>query len=281
MFATSHGNARRNSLADFTRIMANGKIAMKLEEGEELTGVQTCDENDDVLLATRDGKCIRFAVTAVRVFAGRNSRGVRGIRLAKADEVISMSILRHVEATPEEREEYVKVANARRRLDAAGRGEGSADDEALAAKLETKRFAEMAAAEEIILAVTANGYGKRSSAYDYRITGRGGQGITNIETSERNGAVAGTFPVKDGDGLVLVTDGGKIIRVTVDEIGIMSRRTQGVTIFSVDDAETVVSVTRMSQDDEGVENQEVDEGVGNEGDDEGVGNEGDDGGPRD
>ena len=273
MFATSHGNVRRNSLADFTRIMANGKIAMKLEEEEELTGVQTCDENDDVLLATGAGKCIRFAVTAVRVFAGRNSRGVRGIRLAKKDEVISMSILHHVEATPEEREEYIRVANARRRLDAAGRGEGSGDDENMVAKLETERFAEMAAAEEIILAVTANGYGKRSSAYDYRITGRGGQGITNIETSARNGAVAATFPVEDGDGLVLVTDGGKIIRVTVDEIGIMSRRTQGVTIFSVDDAETVVSVTRLGQVDEVVEDKEFDEDDENDQDDEGAEND--------
>jgi len=260
MFATSHGTIRRNSLADFVNVKANGKIAMKLDEGEALIGVQTSDENDDVLLATKRGKCIRFPVTDVRVFSGRTSRGVRGIKLAKGDEVISMSILRHVEATPEEREEYMKAANARRRLATAGPDEHSADDASLVAKLETERFAAMASQEELILAVTENGYGKRSSSYDYRIAGRGGQGIGNIETSERNGAVAATFPVFDSDGLVLVTDGGKIIRVTVDEISIMGRRTQGVTVFSVDEEETVVSVTRLSEGDEDDEDGDDEDG---------------------
>ena len=272
MFATSQGTIRRNSLADFVNVKANGKIAMKLDEGESLIGVQTCDENDDVLLAASGGKCIRFPVTDVRVFSGRTSRGVRGIKLAKSDEVISMSILRHVEATPEERDEYLKAANAKRRLASGEAGDGSPEDVTLAAKLETERFAAMESQEELILAVTANGYGKRSSSYDYRIAGRGGQGIGNIETSARNGAVAATFPVSDSDDLVLVTDGGKIIRVTVDEISIMGRRTQGVRVFSVDESETVVSVTRLSEDgedddEEGHEGQEGDQEDGQLGDD--------------
>jgi DNA gyrase subunit A len=254
MFATSNGTIRRNSLADFVNVKANGKIAMKLEPGEWLVSVQTCDANDDVLLAARGGKCIRFPVTDVRVFTGRTSRGVRGIKLAKGDEVMSMSILRHVEATPEAREDYLKAANAKRRADVSEPGQRPAEEAALVAKLETGRFSEMAAQEEFILAVTENGYGKRSSSFDYRIAQRGGQGIGNIETSARNGKVAATFPVSDTDGLVLVTDGGKIIRVTVAEISIMGRRTQGVRIFSVGDRETVVSVTRMSEDGAGGDN---------------------------
>jgi len=258
MFATSQGTIRRNSLADFVKVKANGKIAMKLEPDEWLVSVRTCDENDDVLLVARGGKCIRFPVTDVRVFSGRTSRGVRGIKLAKDDEVISMSILRHVVATPEEREDYLRVANAKRRAEVSDPGQRPVEEAALVQRLETDpRLIEMAGAEEFILAVTQNGYGKRSSSYDYRIAQRGGQGIGNIETTARNGQVAATFPVSDTDGLVLVTDGGKIIRVTVDEISIMGRRTQGVRIFHVDESETVVSVTRLSEDGEGGEDGEA------------------------
>jgi len=248
MFATASGGVRRNSLADFVQIKANGKIAMKLGPGDRLAGVHTCGEENDVLLATRGGKSIRFPVSDVRVFSGRTSTGVRGIRLAKDDEVISMTILRHVDASTEEREEYVRAANARRRLVSAEASERSAEDEALAAKLEQPSFARMAEREEFILTVTEKGYGKRTSAYDYRITGRGGTGIANMEMSPRNGLVVAAFPVGALDHLVLVTDGGKIIRVPVDQISIMGRRTQGVVLFSVDPSERVVSVSRLAEE---------------------------------
>jgi len=252
MFATESGHVRRNRLSDFVDVRANGKIAMKLEAGDRLVRVRTCAEDDDVLLVTRGGKCIRFPVTDVRVFAGRTSIGVRGIKLADGDRVISMSMLKHVDFDTEERDAYLRMANARRRAE-AGEEEGESAGEAAAApKLSEERFAELAAREEFILSVTENGYGKRSSAYEYRIAGRGGQGIANIETSERNGAVVASFPVRDTDQIVMVTDGGQLIRCPVADIRIAGRATQGVTLFKTAEGERVVSVTRIRDvEDEG------------------------------
>jgi DNA gyrase subunit A len=259
MFATSSGNIRRNRLSDFTNVMANGKIAMKLEEkDEQLVGVQTCTETDDVLLAARGGRSIRFAVGDVRVFSSRTSTGVRGISLGEGDRVVSMSVLAHVEADTAEREAYLRWSNARRRLmgeeadvgapePAAAEDADPAPGSAETVELPPERLQAMEAAEEFILTVTENGYGKRSSAYEYRITGRGGKGIVNIATNERNGAVAATFPVGHGDQIMLVSDRGQLIRCPVADIRIAGRNTQGVIVFKVDDGERVVSVTRLGE----------------------------------
>ena len=264
MFATSTGNVRRNSLSDFLNIKANGKIAMKLDKGEWLIGVETCTEAQDVLLATRGGKCIRFHVAEVRVFSGRTSTGVRGIRLAKSDEVISMSMLRHAEFAVEERDAYLRMSKARR-----GNGEGveaeapeieAPDSEApdtdapgtpiAQITLSEERYIEMERHEEFLLSVTSKGYGKRTSAYEYRVTGRGGQGIANIETTERNGKVVASFPVRDKDQIMLVTNSGQLIRTPVNDIRIAGRKTQGVTLFKVEEGERVVSVTRLGEEDD-------------------------------
>jgi len=248
MFATSAGTVRRNSLSDFTNIKSNGKIAMKLEDEDgnslgKLIAVQTCNEDQDVMLAAASGKSIRFPVTDARVFVGRGSIGVRGIRLAKGDKVISMSILDHVAIDVETRDAFLKYASAQRR------GEGAGEGEALpAAELEALR-----AGEEMILTITENGFGKRSSAYDYRIAGRGGQGIISIETSARNGPVVASFPVEAGDEILLVTNAGQLIRCPVHDIRIAARNTQGVTLFKTGQDERVVSVTRLSDDNGGVE----------------------------
>ena len=251
LFATSSGTVRRNQLSDFSNIRANGLIAMKLEEGDHLISVNTCTEHDDILLATKQGKAIRFAVDDIRVFAGRSSVGVRGVRLAESDSVISMSVLHHVEASPDERAAYLRQANAARR--AAGEEEivstaGGEDEESGTSNLtlSPERFAELAAQEEFLLTVSERGFGKRSSAYEYRLSGRGGQGIWNMEMSDRNGLIVATFPVKDGQGIMMVSDGGQIIRSSVKDIRIAGRRTQGVTLFRVDQAEKVVSVAAVS-----------------------------------
>ena len=249
MFATAQGRVRRNRLSDFVNVMANGKIAMKLDDGDRLVGVGTCAEDHDVLLAAHSGKCIRFAVPAVRVFSGRSSTGVRGIRLAKGDRIIFMSILDHMEASAEQRDDYLAASNARRRIEGAdytGRAEDEASDEGLAQRLDEAAFRAMGEAEEFILTVTENGYGKRTSAYEYRVAGRGGQGIASIETSERNGFVVASFWVGDEDQIVMVTDTGQIIRCPVRDIRVAGRRTQGVTLFDLSDDERMVSVTRLT-----------------------------------
>ncbi|WP_235091314.1 DNA gyrase subunit A [Sphingomonas lutea] len=256
MFATAHGTVRRNSMAAFTNIPTAGKIAMRFGAGtsedsdgddsdeqsdtsDRLIGVSLLTEEDDVLLATRKGKAIRFRSTDVREFQSRTSTGVRGMRLLGDDEVISMSILRRIGTTQEEREAYLRFAPWK------GEKEGEC-------ALDGDRFAEMAEREQFILTVTENGYGKRSSAYEYRRTNRGGQGITNIDTSERNGQVVASFPVRQGEQLMLVTDQAKVIRTTVADIRIAGRNTQGVTIFRVADNEHVVGVAKIdeSEDDE-------------------------------
>ena len=252
MFATSAGNVRRNALSDFLNVRANGKIAMKLEEeGEALIAVLPCSDDDDVLLSTRGGKCIRFAIDEVRQFAGRSSTGVRGIRLAEGDSVISMSMLRHASFDLAERDAYLRLARRRRGIEEPETADMAAGEPAEAVPeiaLSEERYAEMARAEEFVLSLTANGYGKRTSAFEYRATGRGGQGYASIETSERNGSVLASFPVGHGDQIMLVTDGGQVLRIPVGDIRIAGRKTQGVTLFRVSDGEKVVSVSRLAEE---------------------------------
>jgi len=247
MFATSGGNVRRNRLSDFTNIKANGKIAMKLQDGDKLVNVRICNENQDILLATRAGMCIRFPVTDVRVFTGRTSTGVRGIRLGKGDDVISMSVLEHAEIDIEMRDAYLRIAAAMRRAGDDGESENGNGDLPTMAQEDFDRFA---ASEEFVLVVTEKGFGKRTSAYEYRITGRGGKGIGNIEVTERNGEVAAAFPIDRNDQLMLVTNGGQLIRCPVDDIRIAGRLTQGVTLLRVGEEERVVSVARLREDGE-------------------------------
>ncbi|MEW5686335.1 MAG: DNA gyrase subunit A [Pseudomonadota bacterium] len=254
MFATRSGNVRRNKLSDFIGIKRNGKIAMKLDEGDAIIGVGVCNaDQNDILLTTALGRCIRFAVDEVRVFAGRDSTGVRGIRLAEGDNVISMAILRSVEATPDERSAYVKQSNANRRA-ASGEGEDVEDvttpddeDEAAGdAALSVERFAQLGALEEVILTVSTEGYGKRSSAYEFRRTGRGGQGLLAQDLTKRGGRLTASFPVEDADQILLVTDQGQLIRTPVSQVRMVGRNTSGVIIFRTSAEEHVVSVERLA-----------------------------------
>jgi DNA gyrase subunit A len=244
MFATAKGYVRRNDLSDFVTINANGKIAMKFE-GEDaddsLVGVLPCTEQDDILLASYEGKCVRFPVADVRTFQSRASTGVRGMKLAEGDRVISMSVLRHIETSAEEREAYLKYATAQRRI-----REGETGVE-LASELPMERITELQAAEQFILTATEKGFGKRSSAYEYRITSRGGSGIINIETTPKNGNVTAAFPVEHDDQIMLVTDGGQVIRCPVDGIRIAGRNTQGVIIFKLGEGEKVASVAHLPE----------------------------------
>ncbi|HQU25327.1 MAG TPA: DNA gyrase subunit A, partial [Acidiphilium sp.] len=252
VFATASGNVRRNRLADFRNVRSSGLIAMKLDEGDHLVGVATCREGDDVFLATRLGRCIRFQITdeTVRVFAGRDSNGVRGIRLAQDDRVISLSVLRHVDASVEERAAYLKYASAQRRNGEEVEAEAVEVEEVAAdIVLAPERIAILAEAEEMLLTVSSGGFGKRSSAYEYRVTGRGGQGITNIALSARNGgAVVASFSVRDGDDVMLVTDQGKLIRAPIDQIRITGRQAMGVTLVRVEKDEQVTSVFPVLDD---------------------------------
>jgi DNA gyrase subunit A len=293
MFATKAGNVRRNSLADFENINRNGKIAMKLEDGDRIVRVAICrpgeplpegasapggevspdvaddagESNgekaeakpkvrvlDNVLLTTALGRCIRFAVDDVRLFMSRGSDGVRGIRLEEGDEVISMAILRHVAASPEERAAYLKQALAVRRTQGADVAEGAAEPDAEpevadgSVELSPQRYAELGAMEQFIMTVSERGFGKRSSSFDYRISGRGGKGIVAMIVNERNGRLVASFAVEDSDQIMLVTDGGKLIRCPVDDVRIAARNTQGVRIFKTEESEKVVSVERIPDD---------------------------------
>ncbi len=248
VFATKAGTIRRNKLSDFVQVNRNGKIAMKFDTAEEaIVGVQPCTEGDDVLLTTAAGHCIRFPVSEVRVFKGRDSTGVRGIALAKDDQVISMAILRHFDAGADERSAYLKMSRAVR---GEGEAENGVDDEEAGdtgGELAQERYAAMGAAEQFILTASENGYGKRSSSFEYRVTGRGGKGIVAMAVNERNGPLVASFPVEDGDEIMLVTDGGQVIRMPVHDIRIIGRGTQGVTLFDVGAGEKVVSVERLSE----------------------------------
>jgi len=241
MFATRSGNVRRNPLSDFSNVKANGKIAMKLVEGDSLIGVVPCRKSDDIMLSASLGKCMRFRSNDVRLFKGRGSIGVRGIRLKSEDHVISISVLNHIQEDTDVKVLYLKAASAQRR--------GETQD-----YIKEEKFDSMHINDQFILTISENGYGKRTSAYEYRITNRGGQGIINIETSERNGPVIASFPVLDSDDVMLVTNEGRIIRSPVNDIRIASRNTQGVTLFSIDKGEKVVSVTAIpavEEDEEG------------------------------
>ncbi|GAB0114172.1 DNA gyrase subunit A [Acidisoma sp. C75] len=246
VFATASGNVRRNKLSDFRNMRAAGLIAMKLDEGDHLIGVATCREGDDVMLGTERGRCIRFQIHEdnLRVFAGRDSAGVRGIRLAEGDRVISLSVLRHVPASVEERAAYLKRSRAGDEEAAEIEAEVEAEEGlASAPPLSDERFQELREAEQLLLTVTDGGFGKRSSAYEYRVTGRGGQGIANITLSARNGtAVVATFPVQPGDDLMLVTDTGRLIRVPGDQVRLTGRQAMGVTLLRLSESERVTSV---------------------------------------
>jgi DNA gyrase subunit A len=248
MFATKKGNVRRNDLSDFHNVMSNGKIAMRLDEDDKLIDVFPCHEHQHVLMAAKSGKCIRFPVSAVRVFKSRTSDGVRGMRLADGDEIVSMSILDGNEIPMEERDAYLKYAAAKRRMqgeDVSGEDSSPDDVPANTIALSQERLDELEANEQFILTITENGYGKRSSAYEYRITGRGGSGVVNIVTSARNGGVIQSFPVEQDDQIMLMTDKAKLIRTPVHDIRIAGRNTQGVTIFKIDKAEHVISVSHI------------------------------------
>ena len=243
MFATTRGTVRRNSLADFVQVNRNGKIAMKLDDGDGIVGVDTCAPDQNVLLTTKLGQAMRFGVEEVRVFAGRNSVGVRGIKLADEDEVIAMSILDDFEATSDQRAAYLK----RRRLLEGDASETEVDDATDDTAIDQELYVQMSAAEQFILAISENGYGKRTSSYEYRKTGRGGKGITAMAMSERNGSIVASFPVENDDQIMLVTNGGKLIRVPVDGIRVAGRATQGVTVLNTATDESVVSVERISE----------------------------------
>ena len=266
MFATTGGTVRRNKLSDFVDVRRSGMIAMKLDDGEAIVDVQIATERDDVLLTTANGQCIRFPVPDVRVFQGRSSMGVRGIAMEDGDELISLSILRHVDATSEERAAYLRRASAVRRglneeAEDAVDAEPDIEEAEGAIELGEQRYVELSAAEQFVLTISERGYGKRTSSFEYRTTGRGGKGIVAMDNRERDGTLrtkigrlVGSFPVEEQDQLVLVTDGGQLIRCGVSEISIKGRKTRGVIVFNTADDERVVSVERLSE--EGEENGE-------------------------
>ena len=252
MFATTRGTVRRNKLSDFAQVNRAGKIAMRLDEGERIVDVQICSDRDDVLLTTARGQCIRFPVDDVRVFKGRDSMGVRGIALAEGDSVISLAILKSFEATGEERSAFLKQRRAAEGEAAEeAEADGESEDENGAANgagaLEPDRFEAMRAAEQVILTLSENGYGKRSSSFEYRVTGRGGKGIVAMAVNDRNGSLVASFPVEESDEIMLVTDGGQLIRVPVSGIRIAGRSTQGVIVFNTAAEERVVAVDRVSE----------------------------------
>ena len=250
MFATTGGTVRRNKLSDFADVRRSGIIAMKLGEGEAIVDVQICTERDDVLLTAAGGQCIRFPVTDVRVFSGRTSMGVRGIALSDDDKVISLSILHHIEATADERAAYLRRASAVRRGGAEDEA-GTEQEEANGAiELGEQRYVEMSAAEQFVLTISENGYGKRTSSFEYRTTGRGGKGIVAMSVNSRNGKLVASFPVEESDQIMLVTDAGQLIRCPVDGIRIAGRSTQGVIVFDTAEGERVVSVEHIGDEGE-------------------------------
>ena len=250
MFATTGGNVRRNKLSDFVDVRRSGIIAMKLEADEAIVDVQICTERDDVLLTAAGGQCIRFPVTDVRVFTGRTSMGVRGIALPDNDKLISLTILRHMDADAEERAAYLRRANAVRRGGAEEETGTDNEDASGAIELGEQRYVAMSASEQFVLTISENGYGKRSSSFEYRTTGRGGKGIVAMSVNGRNGKLVASFPVEDSDQIMLVTDKGQLIRCPVEGIRIAGRSTQGVIVFDTAEDEHVVSVEHIGEDTE-------------------------------
>jgi DNA gyrase subunit A len=254
MFATTRGTVRRNKLSDFADVKRNGKIAMKFdEEGDAILAVETCTENDDVLLTAESGQCIRFRVDDVRVFKGRDSQGVRGIALGEGDRAISMTILEHVEAEAWERAAYLKRSVAERRLASAEEVEEDVEltneDLGEGGELTDARYESLRGHEQFVLTLTEYGYGKRSSSYDFRVIGRGGKGIraTDVSKVDEIGRLVAAFPVANEDQIMLVSDGGTVIRVPVHNIRLASRATKGVKVFTTAEGEKVVSVERISE----------------------------------
>jgi len=244
MFATTRGTVRRNKLSDFAQVNRAGKIAMKLDEGEGIVDVAVCSEKDDVLLTTAQGQCIRFAVDEVRVFKGRDSMGVRGVALAEGDSVISLAILRQFDASAEERAGYLKMSRAMRGEAAT---EAEADEGVTGSALPQANYEAMSAAEQFVLTISENGYGKRTSSFEYRSTGRGGKGIVAMAVNARNGKLVASFPVENDDEVMLVTDGGQLIRCPVEGIRLVGRGSQGVIVFDTAEGERVVAVERISE----------------------------------
>jgi DNA gyrase subunit A len=247
VFATSDGDVRQNDLSDFTNVMRNGKIAMKLPEGVTLVNAAIADDTDDVMLVTALGRAIRFSTTEIRVFKSRGSTGVRGIRLAAGDRVVSMAIIRHFEAEPDERAAYLK----QRRLMAGAiedEAEADEDEDAVAeGQLSPDRYAAMSASEDLILTITTSGSGKLSSSHDYPVRGRGGMGVKAMDGAMRGGPLVASFPVDMSDQIMLATSTGQSIRVPVDQISFRSRSAGGVKVFNVGEDEEVVSVARVAE----------------------------------
>ena len=259
VFATDDGDVRRNALSDFGSVRANGKIAMKLPEGVTLVNVRMATEQDDVMLVTAQGRAIRFPTTAVRVFKGRDSTGVRGIRLAEGDKVVSMSVIRHFEADPSERVAYLKMRRA-----VAGAlddgAEADEDDDTPEGTVTQERYIEMSAAEDLILTITAKGSGKISSSHDYPVRGRGGQGVMAMDRAMRGGPLVASFPVESFDQIMLATSTGQSIRVPVQGISFRSRSAGGVRVFNTAAGEVVVSVARIAEQGDAVDLDEGDPG---------------------
>ena len=264
VFATNFGDIRRNSMNDFKNIQSNGKIAMKLEEGQKLVGVAICDDKDDILLASKNGKCIRFPVEKLRIFQSRNSTGVSGMKLDSNNEIISMSILNNSEAESiEDREMFLKIGLEDRKIltdyfDKQDQNPSLLSDEPLPVKLSEEitnklskdKIKMMTKSEQFILTITENGFGKRTSSYEYRVTNRNGSGITNIETSARNGNVVASFPVENDKEIIMITNKGTAIRTKVSDIRISGRNTQGVTLMKIGEGEKVISVAKIEMEDE-------------------------------
>lgn len=261
VFATKSGNVRRNELSDFVSINKAGKIAMKLGDGDAIIGVQLCTEDDDVLLTTRRGKAIRFPLGDIRVFKGRESTGVRGIKLADGDEIVSLALIRHSDASPAEARAYLKQASALRRAAGDETDEVVVDEpeeNGEEAILTAERYAELGAGEQFLLTLSEEGFGKRSSTYEYRVTGRGGSGIVAMGMGKKNTAIIASFPVEEGDDLMLISNAGQTIRVPVKGISMQGRAAQGVTVFRVDAEERVVSVERIADVSEDAEGGDTD-----------------------
>lgn len=248
VFATSAGTVRRNRLSDFTNVKSNGKIAMKFEDDHaetELINARICSEDDDVMLVTSSGRAIRFPTTEVRVFNSRASVGVRGIKLSGEDRVVSMSVIRHFKAESDERAAYLKMRRA-----VAGVTDGGEEEETIEGSISQERYAEMSAAENLILTITSGGAGKLSSSHDYPVRGRGGQGVAAMDKAMRGGALVASFPVEMGDQIMLATSKGQSIRVPVDGISFRSRSAGGVRVFNTGKGEEVVSVAWIAEQNE-------------------------------
>jgi len=252
-FATTAGQVRRNALSDFTNVKSNGKIAMKLPEDVQLVNARICTQDDDVMLVTSGGRAIRFRSSDVRVFKGRDSTGVRGIRLGAKDKVVSMSVIRHFVATSEERAAYLKM---RRAMAGAADETGEADDAVADIAISQDRYNEMNAAENLILTISAKGSGKLSSSHDYPLRGRGGQGVAAMDKAMRGGALVASFPVEMDDQIMLATSTGQSIRCPVDGISFRSRSAGGVNVFDTAKGEKVVSVAWIAEQEDETEETE-------------------------